>query len=307
MNDRDTHRPYSVPGPSYSLPGGKMDVASRTQWIASMIKGTMLFGPQHRRVLRAARSHSRTRLHESERSWARSAARAIRLDIEVSGLEHIDPSRPYVVTPLHEGFTDLIALQRLPLNMIYAAAEELFSWDYLGPYLRASGQPVVSQGSGASSYRAMLRAGKEATARNESLVVFPQGTVLGIETAFQPGAFRVAQHLDVPLLPVVLTGSASVWDFPFSTRLNTGGSIHMEVLAPVAGRDAVKRAHSIETAMKDRALEADPAPRRFDPARDGWWDGYRYEIDSRFPDLRDAVADHRSRAEDIRVAQSSAR
>jgi len=270
-----------------------------------MVRGAILFGPQHRRVIRAARSESRDRLHDAERSWARSVARAIRLDIDVSGLEHVDPNQPYVVAPLHEGFTDLIALQCLPLNMIYATAEELFSWEYLGPYLHASGQPVVSLGSGATSYRAVLRAGKEATARNESLVVFPQGSILGIETAFQPGAFRVAEHLDVPVLPVVLTGSAGVWDFPFSTRLNPGRSIHLEVLAPVSGESAVQRATSIETTMKDRALAASPAPRRFDPTHDGWWDGYRYEIDGRFPDLREAVATHRSQVAINRRAQSS--
>jgi len=218
----------------------------------------------------------------------------MRLNIDVSGLEHVDPGRSYVVAPLHEGLTDLIALQSLPLDMVYATAEELFSWDYLGSYLRTSCQPVVLRSSGATSYRALLRAGKEATARNESLVVFPQGTILGIETAFQKGAFRVAEHLDVPVLPVVLTGAAGVWDFPFSTRLNTGQSMRMEVLAPVSSKNAVESARSIETAMKDRALVVNPAPRRFDPTRDGWWDGYRYEIDSRFPDLQDAVTDHRS-------------
>jgi len=299
MNDPDT-------GASYSLPGGKIDVASRSEWISSMIRGAVLFGPRHRRVLRAAGSSSRARLHDAERSWARSAARAIKLNIEVSGLEHVDPRRPYIVAPLHEGFTDLLALLRLPLDMVYAAAEELFSWDHLGPYLRASGQPVVSQGSGATSYRAMLRAGQQATERNESLVVFPQGAILGIEIAFQPGAFRVAEHLGVPVLPVVLTGSANVWDFPFSTRLNTGQSIRMEVLPPIAGASAMASARSTEEVMKDAALAAHPAPRRFHPDRDGWWDGYRYEIDDRFPALQQALAAHRSNLSSSRHAESSA-
>lgn len=30
-----------------------------------------------------------------------------------------------------------------------------------------------------------------------------------------------------------------------------------------------------------------------DPERDGWWDGYRFEIDADFPELRARVARHR--------------
>ena len=34
-------------------------------------------------------------------------------------------------------------------------------------------------------------------------------------------------------------------------------------------------------------------PRRFDPERDGYWDGYDYEIDPSFPELRKKVRLHR--------------
>jgi 1-acyl-sn-glycerol-3-phosphate acyltransferase len=49
--------------------------------------------------------------------------------------------------------------------------------------------------------------------------------VLGIETKFTGGAFRAAQHLNMPVLPVILTGASSVWDYPFSTRLHFRRSI----------------------------------------------------------------------------------
>jgi 1-acyl-sn-glycerol-3-phosphate acyltransferase len=215
------------------------------------------------------------------------------LTIELKGLHHVDPEVSYVVLPLHEGFTDLLAIQHLPLSMVYATAEELFEWEYLGPYLHASAQPCISRTNGPSAYRTILRAGKSASARRESLVVFPQGTVLGIETAFTGGAFRAAQHLDMPVLPVVLTGSSAVWDYPFSTDLHNGGTIHMEVLAPVQANHAIASMQEVESEMKDRALAATPGPRRYVPERDGWWDDYRFEIDPRFPDLKRAVALHR--------------
>jgi 1-acyl-sn-glycerol-3-phosphate acyltransferase len=278
---------------TFSLPGDKITATSRRDWLRSMVSGAYVFGPVHRRLMRAARSSDRQKLHQAEKHWARTTSAALSLTINTSGLHHVDPAHSYVVLPLHEGFTDLLAIQHLPLTMVYAAAEELFDWQHLGPYLHASAQPSVSRTNGPQAYRTLLRAGKAAAARGESLVVFPQGTVLGIETAFTRGAFRAAQHLHLPILPVVLTGSSTVWDHPFSTQIHFGRTIRLEVLEPVPADHAVPMAEDIETEMKDRALDATPGPRRYVPERDGWWDDYRFEIDPRFPKLKQRVEQHR--------------
>lgn len=276
-----------------ALPGDRIAATSRRDWIRSMVCGVYVFGPAHRRLMRAARSNDRQKLHRAERRWAHTTSAALSLTIDTSGLHHVDPERSYVVLPLHEGFADLLAIQHLPLDMVYAAAEELFDWHHLGPYLHASAQPSVSRTDGPQAYRTLLHAGKAAAARGESLVVFPQGTVLGIETKFTGGAFRAAQHLNMPILPVILTGASSVWDYPFSRQLHFGRTIHMEVLAPVPALRAVAMANDIESEMKDRALAATPGPRRYVPERDGWWDDYRFDIDPRFPDLKERVRRHR--------------
>ena len=278
---------------TFALPGDKITATSRRDWFRSMVSGVYIFGPAHRRLMRAARSNDRQRLHQVEKGWAHTTSTALGLTIDSSGLHHVDPARSYVVLPLHEGFADLLALQHLPLDMVYATAEELFDWHHLGPYLHASAQPNVSRTNGPQAYRTLLREGNAAAARGESLVVFPQGTVLGIETKFTGGAFRAAQHLNMPVLPVILTGASSVWDYPFSTQLHFRRSIHMEVLDSVPAHRAVALAEDIESEMKDRALTATPGPRRYVPERDGWWDDYRFEIDPRFSDLKERVERHR--------------
>ena len=278
---------------TFTLARGKITATNRRDWFRLMVNGAYVFGHAHRRLMRATGSNDRQRLHRAEKRWARTTETALDLTVETSGLHHVDPSRSYVVLPLHEGFADLLAIQHLPLAMVYAAAEELFDWGYLGPYLRASGQPSVSRTNGPQAYRALLREGKAAAARSESLVVFPQGSVLGIETEFSGGAFRAAKHLDMPILPVVLTGSSTVWDYPFSTDIHFGRTIRMEVLAAIPADHAVTIAEELETEMKNRALNASPGPRRYAPERDGWWDGYRFEIDPRFPELEQRVEQHR--------------
>ena len=118
------------------------------------------------------------------------------------------------------------------------------------------------------------------------MVVFQQGSLLGVETAFQAGVFRLAERFGVPVLPVVLTGSHRVWDYPFTPNLRRGQSIRMTVLDPIEPSSAVAGMRDLERDMKRRALAATDAPaRRYQPERDGIWEGYRFEIDPDFPDV----------------------
>ncbi len=290
------------PSHQYSLPGGKASVRTRQDQITAILRGAPLFGPGYVQLLLAARSGDRDRVHTAERDWATRAARAVGLTIETHGMHRVDPSEKYVIAPLHEGFADVLALSRLPIDLSYSAAQELFEWKLLGRYLTASGQSPVSTGNGAFAYRAMLRDAETAFSRGESYVVFPQGSILGIEVAFHQGAFRLSARTGRPLLPVVLTGGATVWEHPFASDLRFNQTIRMEVLEPLDSADILHCAGEIEADMKQRALSATPGPRRFDPDRDGWWDGYPYEIDPAFPDLASRVAHHRETTSDLRLA-----
>ena len=288
--ERDTH--------PYRLPGGKASVQSRRDQLLGTLRGASLFGHRYLELLRAARSGSRRRLHDAERDWSRRAIRAAALTIETHGMDRVDRSEQYVVAPLHEGFADVLALSRLPLDLSFSAAEELFEWRLLGRYLRASGHNPVSIDDGATAYRSMVRAAEHAFGRDESYVVFPQGSILGIETAFYQGAFHLSARTGRPLLPVVLTGGATVWEHPFSPNLNFGHTIRLEVLEPVFATDVLHCAREIEVEMKEKALRANPGPRHFDPDRDGWWDDYRYEIDPDYPELAARVEKHRETTHD---------
>jgi 1-acyl-sn-glycerol-3-phosphate acyltransferase len=279
---------------SYPLLGGKASVRTRKDQLRGTFRGASLFGPRYLTLLRAARSADRQRMHEAERAWAKHAARAADLTIETHGMHRVDPTEQYVVAPLHEGFADVLALSRLPLDLAYSAADELFDWKLLGRYLTASHQCPVPVHNRAAAYRSIVRSAEASFCRGESYVMFPQGSILGIETAFHQGAFQLSARSGRPLLPVVLTGGASVWEYPYTTNLNFGQTIHLEVLEPVDASEVLHCTGEIESEMKERALTAIPGPRRFNPDRDGWWDDHPYEIDPAFAELADRVAEHRA-------------
>ncbi len=234
-----------------------------------------------------------------ERRWARSVARTLDLRIDLHGLDRIDPDSAYVVTPLHEGFADVLALLQLPLSLRFVVRDELLGWPLLGPHLRATKQIVIRPEAGSWAYRRVHRDARGVLAAGESLVMFPQGTILGVETAFRSGPFALARSLGHSILPIALTGAHRVWDFPYTPRLRYGQRMSLWVLPPIPvdqlrsqSVEATRR--HVQDLVKAAALGGNLAPpRRFVPARDGFWDGYAYEIDPSFGRLAEEIRRHR--------------
>jgi 1-acyl-sn-glycerol-3-phosphate acyltransferase len=220
--------------------------------------------------------------------------------VEISGLEHIAPGTAYIVTPLHEGLADAVALLHLPLDLRFVARDELFEWPFFGGLLRDTAQVCLSPEQGMLGYLQLRRQAPSVLASGESLVVFPQGSILGIEVDFKGGPFALALALDRPILPIVLTGSHRVWEHPFSPRLRYGQRVSLQVLPPIlpsAYRSAgggTLRAH-VQRQLKTLALDGTrSAPRRFVPSLDGYWDGFAFEIDPTFADLHAEIEQHRA-------------
>jgi len=236
---------------------------------------------------------SRRLIHGLERGFGRIAQRLAAIHLDIDGTDHVDPAERYVVVPLHEGLADALVLLRLPLGLRFAARDELFGWPGIGRYLRATQHPLADTTGSVASVRRFHREAGRVFDEGDSLVVFAQGSILGVEVAFQAGALRIARHFGRPLLPVVLTGSHRVWEHPYTATLRFGEQVSMRVLEPIAPSELdASTFRELERKMKSMALESGSA-RRFVPERDGWWDGYPFEIDPDFADLRDRVAEHR--------------
>jgi 1-acyl-sn-glycerol-3-phosphate acyltransferase len=271
----------------------------RMQWRAAAGIGLWLGAPLLAMRL-LGRAGRRRELHRVARWWARGVTRHLAFRLELSGLDLIDPAEAYVVTPLHEGFADALALLQLPLNLRFAARDELFSWHLFGGLLRDTEQLLLCPERGMLSYLQLRRQAPAVLDGGESLVVFPQGSILGIEIDFKAGPFALAASLGRPILPVALSGGHRVWEHPFSPRLRYGQRLSLTVLPPVWPNEL--RALGVEGArievqrrLKEHVLSGRMAPpRRFVPARDGYWDGYAYAIDPAFPSLRAEIARHRT-------------
>ena len=181
-----------------TLLGGYLAVGSTREWLRAWAAVLILLGPAQL-VLRLAallpergpaRIRRRAACRAAERWWARLAARLIGLRIAISGLEHIDPDERYVVASLHEGFADGLALLQLPLSLTAVARDELATFPQLGGQLARGRHLLIRPERPIPAARTLHRDARAAIEAGDSLLFFPQGSILGIELAFQSGRIQ---------------------------------------------------------------------------------------------------------------------
>jgi 1-acyl-sn-glycerol-3-phosphate acyltransferase len=247
---------------------------------------------------RLASSRNRAKLGRAEsperrdallRRWSRMVLAAVDARVELHGLSNMRAGQSYLVLPLHESLVDVpLLIDSLPLPMTFVARAELDEEKPIAGLLNASHQVIITP-EATGSLRTVVRAAALLRLQGRSVVIFPQGSVLGIEAAFQPGACFVAEKLEMPVLPVVIAGSHRIWERPFSSLVRRHQPVYMEVLPPRhIARPAEYRA--LEREMKAVAFDnVRAAPRRYVPARDGIWDGYKFDIDDDFPVVATAI------------------
>lgn len=249
-------------------------------------------------ALIAAAQQGSNRLRSMERSWARHVLDRLGVDMAPTGLENVDTDEQYVIVALHEGFADVLVLLQLGLDVRFAGRSELWEWPVLGDYLAAADHLQTDPERPIAAMRTILHGAPDVFAAGESLGMFAQGTVLGIEAGFQPGAFEIAKRLGRPVLPVVIAGTHRIWEHPFSPVLRFGCPIHVEVMKPMTIAEPVADMHRLQTRMKASALrQLRAAPRRFVPERDGIWPDHTYTIDPSFPATARRVKELRHEAD----------
>jgi len=233
--------------------------------------------------------------HRLERGWARSVLRALKVEVTQDGASTLDIEQQYLIVGLHEGFIDIPVMLTLPLDLVFTVREELSKDTAIGRYVRASDQILVPDTRGLSDLRAMYESLESAAAIGRSIVVYPQGSVLGIEVAFAKGVAHLIRRLGLPVLPVVISGTHEVWEYPFSQTARLDQTVSMTVCEAIpAAEFDMARWSSLERGMKSIARAADVAPKHFVPIRDGYWLNYEYELDDTNPALVEDVSVRRT-------------
>jgi 1-acyl-sn-glycerol-3-phosphate acyltransferase len=148
------------------------------------------------------------------RSWSRWNLAAGGARVTVEGLENIDPESPQVLVGNHQSWFDVFAVAaNLPKTFHFVAKKELERIVLFGRAWKAAGHISIDRSNQAAARAALDRAGEQMRAENSAVVVFAEGTRSPTDDLlpFKKGAFMLALHTGVPIVPFAVAGSRRIF------------------------------------------------------------------------------------------------
>ena len=108
--------------------------------------------------------------------WGWGLLSCLGIKPEVSGLENIEPDRPYIYAANHQSAFDIfVLLAVLPPTVRFLAKKELFAIPLFGPALGKAGNLPVDRSNRKASMKSIDRAA-QAVRQGSSIIIFPEGT-----------------------------------------------------------------------------------------------------------------------------------
>lgn len=148
----------------------------------------------------------------ASRWWGKIIIRISLLPVEVKGRENIRKDTSYVFVANHQGAYDiLLVCGYLGTEIRWMMKRALEKVPFLGMGCKYAGYVFVDHGS-AGMVRATYRRAENALKDGASLMVFPEGSrsIDGTMGTFKKGAFKLADELQLPVVPITINGSFDV-------------------------------------------------------------------------------------------------
>lgn len=147
------------------------------------------------------------------RDWSRWVLWAAGVRVRVEGRENIALEEPQIFASNHVSWFDVWALAAMiPKRNRFVAKKELEKIPIFGRAWKTAGHISVDRGDRASAIQSLQEAGDRLHRDNISVVIFPEGTrsKTGELGEFKKGAFMLALHTGVDIVPVAVLGSREI-------------------------------------------------------------------------------------------------
>jgi 1-acyl-sn-glycerol-3-phosphate acyltransferase len=180
--------------------------------------------------------------------------------LRVEGRERIRPDETYVMVSNHLSLLDILVMFRLFSHFKWVSKIENFRVPCIGWNMSLNGYVKLRRGDKASVVQ-MMDACDRLLAEGNSIMMFPEGTrsPTGRMRAFKAGAFELALRNRLPLLPIVIEGTANA--LPKRGFVLRGRHpLRLTVLPPIpferfAGSEAEKLAEQVRELLRSHLPE----------------------------------------------------
>jgi putative phosphoserine phosphatase/1-acylglycerol-3-phosphate O-acyltransferase len=203
------------------------------------------------------------------------------VNVIAEGVQLIPRTGPVIVAANHRSYLDPIVLTAVGMRrgrkLRYLGKKEVFDAPVIGQGMKLLGQIRVDRGTGDAT---PLRQAVEALHSGEAIGIFPQGTIPRGAEFFSPklrartGVARLAVEADVPIVPVALWGTETVWPrshrTPRVTELLARRPVYAKVGEPFSLKapvdDGSAAYHELADQVMERIVALLPADVRNPPA-----------------------------------------
>jgi 1-acyl-sn-glycerol-3-phosphate acyltransferase len=143
------------------------------------------------------------------RLWGRGIIRVCGIDLDVQGLEHLQPGQSYVIISNHLSNFDIwCTLGSMPFVVRFVAKKELLKIPVFGQALGVSGHIVIDRGDPESAI-ARINAAAQHTEQGMGILFYAEGTRSrdGKVHEFKKGGVSLAVSTQLPVVPMSVSGT----------------------------------------------------------------------------------------------------
>lgn len=144
--------------------------------------------------------------------WSQLICILLLIPVKVKGREKVHKDTSYVFVPNHQGAFDIFLIYGyLGRNFKWMMKKSLRKIPFVGKACESAGHIFVDRTNPKGILATMLQA-QSSLVNGVSLVVFPEGrrSFTGKLGSFKRGAFLLADDLQLPVVPVTITGSFQI-------------------------------------------------------------------------------------------------
>lgn len=189
-------------------------------------------------------------------SMGRIIARVSGVSVEMTGIEKLDHSRPYIFAANHQSQFDIFVLQGyLGFDYRWLAKKELFKVPVFGYAMRCADYVPVDRANGRKALKSLEEAAQRIS-NGTSVIIFPEGTRSpdGHLQPFKAGTMVLAIKSGVPVVPVAILGTHEV--LPKGKLLAKPGKVWIRVGDPIETSGyTTKQKHELAELLQGKVAE----------------------------------------------------
>ncbi len=185
-------------------------------------------------------------IHQVQMWWCKLMFYWLFIPVTVDGKENITPKQSYVFVANHASMFDVFLIYGwLPVVYKWLMKKEVRRIPFVGTACKAAGHIYVDRGNAQAAAKSLQEV-KAALHDGVSTVIFPEGTRSkdGQLGRFHRGAFQVALDLNLPVVPLSLSGCYEVMNR--NEHFAHRHPVHMHIGKPMNLKDYADEKEAME-------------------------------------------------------------